>query len=152
MTKKSWLELAVSDDDTNPKLNKVHGCIAADGFRAHIEHANGPCDCGNDKLHKNLDGLLEMVKDTPFSFVVNRKFLLDALSGINPDGTAVIFYVKPGGTHPIIIQDPDEEQTAIIMPMYVAGVEAEPMKPLPRVAPEAKKKSSKRKSTTKVQS
>lgn len=135
LKKKTWLELAVSDDKDRPDLQKVHGCVAADGYRAHIEHTNGACRCGNKKIHKGLDNLFEMVKDSPFSFVVNRKYLLDALSGINPDGTVVIFYVKPGGSHPIVIQDPDEEQTAIIMPMYVAGNVVQKMNTLPVVTP-----------------
>jgi len=135
--KKSWFELALSDDEVRTDLHTHHGCIAADGMRAHIEPENGACQCGNDKLHKGFDQFLENVKNFPIAFVVNRKYLLDALSGINPDGTAVVFFMEQGGASPIVIQDPDGEKTAIIMPMYAEAMRVEKMKKLPRVTPKS---------------
>ena len=152
MKKKSWLELAVSNDDAHTPLSAPHGCIATDGMRAHIEHESGVCECGDEKLHASFDRLLEKMSRLPFAFVVNKKYLTDALSGVNPDGTAVVFFVdiKPDGQSPIVLQDPDGERSAIIMPMWISG--GENMKPLPRVASEPAKKSPRRKTAKKVQS
>jgi hypothetical protein len=128
--KKTWLELATHTD--RPNLMKPHGCAASDGTRMHIENANGACQCGDDKQHKAFDNVIKKVKDTPFAFAVNRQYLLDALSGINLDGTVVLFFMTDSKS-PIVIQDPDGEQTAIVMPMHIG--EKEKIKNLPYVAP-----------------
>jgi hypothetical protein len=133
MEKKSWLELATHNERKG--LTETHACSAADGYRMHIENDKDVCLCGNDKIHEGFDRVIGMVKDAPFCFAVSRQYLIDALSGINPDGRVIVFFAKPGSKSPVVIQDPDGERTAIIMPMSgIDGVE----KPqnLPRVASE----------------
>ena len=114
---KSWLELVVSANEDRKGLMKSHSCVAADGYRMHIENSNGACRCGDNKTHEGFDRLIEMVKDTPFCFAINQEYLMDALSGINSYRHQVLFFIKPGGTSPIVIQDDEGSRTAIIMPM-----------------------------------
>jgi hypothetical protein len=76
--------------------------------------------------------VIEGVKEIPFAFAINKNFLFDALNGINPEGSYVLFFVKDA-TSPIVIQDLDGYKTAIIMPLN----ERDTLKPqnLPHVAP-----------------
>jgi hypothetical protein len=132
MKTEHWLELATSDLEERPALHKVHECAAADGIRMHIDNRGNPCECGDEKQHKSFDRVIEGVKEIPFAFAINKNFLFDALNGINPEGSCVLFFVKDA-TSPIVIQDPEGEQTAIIMPMHDEDVR----KPqnLPQVTP-----------------
>lgn len=134
MNTQHWLELATSDHPDRPALHKVHECAASDGIRMHIENMGNPCDCGDEKQHKAFDRVINSVKEIPFSFAVNKDFLFDALSGINPEGKYVLFFIKDAKS-PIVIQDPDGYQTAIIMPVNDENV----TKPqdLPQVTPPA---------------
>lgn len=137
--KKSWLNLAVSKDDARTPLQSPHGCVAADGFRMHIENNAPRCACGNTEIHKGFDRVIGMAKDAPFAFAVNLEYLIDALSGINPDGKVVLFFVDPtkNGISPIVLQDPDGERTAIVMPTHIP--EAQKIKNLPKVTTKKQK-------------
>jgi hypothetical protein len=132
MKKEHWLELATSDLEERPALRKVHECVAADGIRMHIDNRGNPCDCGDNKQHQAIDRVINGVKEIPFAFAINKNFLFDALNGINPDGSYVLFFVKDAKS-PIVIQDPDGTETAIIMPLNDMSV-PKPQN-LPQVTP-----------------
>jgi hypothetical protein len=134
MKKDHWLELATSDHPERPGLHRVHECAASDGIRMHIDNTGNPCDCGDDLRHKAFDRVIDGVKDTPFAFAINKDFLFDALNGINPNGKYVLFFIKDGKS-PIVIQDPDGCETAIIMPVHDENV-SKPQD-LPHVTPPA---------------
>jgi hypothetical protein len=133
-----WLELATTDLEERPALHRVHECVSADGMRMHIDNRGNPCECGDEKQHKAFDRVIDGVKETPFAFAINKNFLFDALNGINPDGKYVLFFIKDAKS-PIVIQDPDGFQTAIIMPVdddnthkpqNLPHVTPEPVKPV----------------------
>jgi hypothetical protein len=132
MKKDHWLELATSDLPEKPALHRVHECAASDGVRMHIDNTGNPCDCGEELQHKAFDRVIDGVKDTPFAFAINKDFLFDALNGINPDGKYVLFFVKDAKS-PIVLQDPDGYETAIIMPVHDENV-SKPQD-LPQVTP-----------------
>jgi hypothetical protein len=136
MDTNKWLRLATGTG--HPFLTKVHGCAGADGYRMHIENNGEPynsCNCGNDKIHKGFDSVIEMIKDAPFVFAINKKFLMDALSGMEPDSDhhTLLFFTQPDSKSPIVIQDADAERTAIIMPLDSSNIPTRPQD-LPRVA------------------
>jgi len=133
MNTEHWLELATSNHKKRPELHRVHECAASDRIRMHILNRGNPCDCGNDKQHKSFDRVIEGTKDTPFAFAINKKFLFDALNGINPDGNYVLFFIKDAKS-PIVIQDPDGNETAIIMPLNNENI-SKPQN-MPHVTPE----------------
>lgn len=132
MNTNEWLELATSNDDARPSLHKPHGCAAADGIRMHIINDEPPCQCGDDKQHESFDRVIDGITEIPFAFAINKKFLMDALQGINPNGNYVLFFVKDA-KFPIVLQDPDGFETAIIMP--VDDRDTPTPQNLPRVAP-----------------
>jgi hypothetical protein len=132
MDTNEWMKLATGTG--RPFLTKVHGCAGADGYRMHIENNGEPCNC-DDQSHKGFDSVIEMVKDAPLAFAIDKKFLMDALSGMEPDGDhpILLFFTQPGSKSPIVIQDADAERTAIIMPLNSSNMPTKPQD-LPRVA------------------
>lgn len=120
LTDKEWLELARRKKDKHAGLHRIHGNFSADGYRMHVVEGKS-CKCKNEQVHKNTaQKIIPMGEKSRFVFAINRKFLLDALAGIETD--IVVFFGDEKS--PIIVQGlEDESRTALIMP--VAGVKQE---------------------------
>lgn len=114
MNDEDWLKLATSEQ-IEPTRHP-HGCASTDGIRIHLSVYSGDCICGNKKFHKSLNKVIELASESAFVFRVNRRYLVEALSGINPENDVLCFF-SSGPKTPIVIRDDEGSRAAVIMPI-----------------------------------
>ncbi len=128
MPAEEWLALAKSDDDSPSReyLTRVHGNMGADGFHMHIAVDAPLCSCGNAEKHAGFDNVAKGARFATYRFSVQRRYLVEALAGMNPGtsfGCINVYSVDPDGI--IVLQDVERRRTALIMPMHRSAVEHE---------------------------
>lgn len=94
-----------------------HGHTGVDGIRIHISHDDGTeCDCGLEETHKGVNNVLRKAEKAEFLFGIDLRYLMDALSGIDPEeNKKVIFYFQDKDKI-VVIQDSEQTRSAVIMP------------------------------------